>query len=116
MLLRKCLWGFVTTNKEGLLQANSINWVKLMDSWRMCCRSWLSTEAQQADPTLESEMKTVMHGLEVHSHSPEEICTWYIPVNIRYTEIIQTEGVCVYFNAAAISFKCTRNYRNKRKT
>lgn len=71
MLLWKCLWGFVATNKEGLLQANGINWVKLLDIWRTCCRSWLSTEAQQTDPNLESEMKTVTHGLEVHSHSPD---------------------------------------------
>lgn len=116
MLLWKCLWGFVATNKEELLQANGINWVKLLDSWGMRCRSWLSTEAQQADPILESETKTVTHGLEVHSHSPEEVCTRYIPVNIRYTKIIQTEAVCVYFNAPAISYNCTRSYRNKRKT
>lgn len=68
----------------------------------MCYRSWLSIKAQQADPTLESETKTVMHGLEVHSHSPEEIYTRYISVNIRHTEIIQIENVCVHL-------KCTCN-------
>lgn len=56
---------------KWLFQANGINWVKLSDNWEMCCRSWLSTEAQQPDPTLESETKTVTHGLEVHSQNPE---------------------------------------------